>query len=70
MQPKVARTLAMVLGGLIGGYAGYWLGHLAGWSEDADWPFKIGGGDGAILMSIGMAVAGALIVGFVLRRSR
>jgi hypothetical protein len=70
MQGKVARVLAMVAGGLIGGYAGYWIGHLAGWSTDADWPFKIGGGEGAILVSIGVAVAGALAVGFVLKRSR
>ena len=57
---KVGSVLLMVLGGIVGGYAGYWIGHLAGWSTDADWPFKIGGGTGAIVMSIGLAVAGVL----------
>jgi hypothetical protein len=65
VQRGFVRVLVMVLGGLIGGYAGYWIGHLAGWSTDADWPFKIGGGTGAILLSIALAVAGALAAGFV-----
>lgn len=62
------RALMMVLGGLVGGWGGYWLGHLAGWSANADWPVRIGGGTGAILLSIGLAVAGALITGGVLAR--
>jgi len=60
---KTHRTLWMVLGGIVGGYLGYWIGHLAGWSTDAEWPFKIGGGSGAIAISIGLAVLGALMVG-------
>jgi hypothetical protein len=52
----------MVLGGLVGGYFGYWIGHLAGWSTDAEWPFRIGGGNGAIALSIGLAVLGVLAV--------
>jgi hypothetical protein len=59
---KVVRVLLMVLGGLIGGWGGYWLGHLAGWSVDAQWPWQIGGGTGAVLLSIGLAVAGVLLV--------
>jgi hypothetical protein len=62
---KTVRVLWMVVGGVVGGYVGYWLGHLAGWSTDADWPFKIGGGQGAILLSVGLAVLGVLIVGWV-----
>jgi hypothetical protein len=60
---KGFRVLLIVLGGIVGGYFGYWIGHLAGWSENADWPFRIGGGQGAILMSIGLAVVGVLVTG-------
>jgi hypothetical protein len=59
---KAIRILLMVLGGIIGGWGGYWIGHLAGWSADAVWPREIGGGTGAVLLSIGMAVAGVLLV--------
>ena len=63
---KVVRVLLMVLGGLIGGWGGYWIGHLAGWSVDAEWPWQIGGGTGAVLLSIGLAVAGVLLVDLLL----
>jgi Protein of unknown function (DUF3592) len=66
MSKKFTRVLIMVLGGFVGAYFGYWIGHLAGWSENADWPFKIGGGDGAIGMSIGMSVLGVGLVGLML----
>lgn len=59
---KSLRPLLMVLGGIVGGYLGYWVGHLAGWSTDADWPFQVGGGTGAILTSIAGAVLGVLLV--------
>jgi len=59
---KVSRVLLMVLGGIVGGWGGYWIGHLAGWSVDAEWPWEIGGGTGAVLLSIGLAVAGVLAV--------
>ncbi len=67
--------LLLVLVGIVGAYVGYWLGHLAGWSRDAEFPFRIGGGDGAILLSIGvsfLSVMGALwlIVARPLRRER
>ncbi len=65
---KTYRVLWMVLGGIVGGYLGYWLGHLAGWSTNAEWPFKIGGGAGAILTSIGLALVGVLVVGRLTRR--
>jgi hypothetical protein len=38
---------------------------LAGLSIDAEWPFRIGGGTGAILLSIGMAVRGVFLVRLV-----
>ena len=59
---RAFRVPFMVLGGIIGGWGGYWIGHLAGWSIDAEWPWEIGGGTGAVLLSIGLAVAGVLLV--------
>jgi hypothetical protein len=64
---KTFRVLWMVVGGVVGGYVGYWVGHLAGWSTDAEWPSRIGGGTGAIALSIGLAVLGALIAGWLTR---
>jgi hypothetical protein len=66
MRRPVVRILVMVAGGLVGGYAGYWIGHAAGWSTNADWPFRIGGGQGAILLSIGLSALGVLVAGLAL----
>jgi hypothetical protein len=52
----------MVVGGFIGAYAGYWIGYLLGWSSDAEWPLRVGGGTGAILLSIVLSVLGVLLV--------
>jgi hypothetical protein len=52
----------MVVGGFIGAYAGYWIGYLFGWSSDAEWPFRVGGGTGAILLSISVSVLGVFLV--------
>lgn len=66
MSKKFPRVLVMVLGGFVGAYLGYWIGHLAGWSENAKWPFEIGGGDGAIGLSIGVSVLGVFLTGLAL----
>jgi hypothetical protein len=66
MPKGFVRGLVMVLGGLVGGRGDYWVGHLAGWSTNAVWPARIGGGTGAILLSIGLAAAGALVGGALL----
>lgn len=66
MSKKFTRVLVMVLGGFVGAYVGYWIGHLAGWSENAEWPFQIGGGDGAIGLSIGISVLGVFLTGLAL----
>ena len=58
---KAIRILFVVLCGIVGGWAGYWIGHLAGWSRNADWPSKIGGGQGAILLSIAVSVLGVAL---------
>jgi hypothetical protein len=48
-------VLLLVLVGIVGAYVGYWAGHVAGWSRDAQFPLQIGGGEGAILLSIGLS---------------
>jgi hypothetical protein len=60
---KGFRVLLMVVGGIVGGWAGYWIGHAFGWSTNADFPWTVGGGTGAILMSMALAVVGVLTVG-------
>jgi MFS family permease len=65
---KTYRVLWMVLGGIVGGYLGYWLGHAAGWSTDAEWPFRIGAGIGAIALSIAFAVLGVVVTGWLTMR--
>jgi hypothetical protein len=64
------RTLSFVfiiVCAIAGLWGGYWLGHLAGWSKNADWPQQIGGGAGAIALSIvcalvGIAIAAAILI--------
>jgi len=71
MQRGWLRVVTAVIVGIICGWGGYWLGHLAGWSADAAWPTQIGGGTGAIVLSIALAVAGALItLALTSRRAR
>ena len=53
---KAVNILICVLFGIAGGWIGYWVGHAAGWSENAEWPGQVGGGTGAILLSIGTSV--------------
>lgn len=62
---RVVRVVILVGCGVIGAWVGYWLGHLAGWSENADWPGRIGGGVGAVLLSIGLSVLSVLIAGTI-----
>lgn len=71
MQRGWLRVVTAVIVGVICGWGGYWLGHLAGWSTDAEWPATIGGGAGAILLSISLAEVGALAtIGALAWRSR
>lgn len=58
---KAINIILIVVCGVVGGWLGYWAGHALGWSVDATWPVTIGGGTGAILMSIGMAVLFAAV---------
>jgi hypothetical protein len=60
---KALGVLFLVVCGVVGAWVGYWVGHLAGWSEDAHWPGTVGGGTGAILMSIGLSVLFMIIAG-------
>jgi hypothetical protein len=63
---RVFYIVFVLVFGLVGLWGGYWLGHLAGWSEDADWPGQIGGGFGAMALSVvialvAMAIATAVV---------
>lgn len=62
---KTFQVLAMVIGGIVGAYVGYWIGYAAGWGEGADWPFVIGGGEGAIALSIALSIVGVLFAGWL-----
>lgn len=69
-MPKALRIALIVLCGIAGAWGGYWIGHFAGWSTDAVWPLKIGGGTGAILLSIGVSVLGVVLAWALLPRRR
>lgn len=49
------RVLVLVAIGIVGAWAGYWIGHALGWTTNAEFPLKIGAGDRAILLSIGLS---------------
>jgi hypothetical protein len=63
---RALSIIIIVICGIVGGWVGYWIGHLAGWSKNADWPATIGGGTGAILLSIGMAVLFVWLAGLAI----
>ena len=63
---KSTRVVVTVLAGIIAGWCGYWIGHWFGWSSNADWPTSLGGGAGAIILSIALAVGAVLAVGWPL----
>jgi len=55
-------VLALVVIGIIGAWVGYWIGHALGWTTNAEFPLRIGGGAWAIglsiLLSFGSVMAG------------
>lgn len=55
MRPT--RVLGLIVVGLAGAWSGYWIGHALGWSRDADWPWSLGAGGGAIVLSIAAAIS-------------
>jgi hypothetical protein len=68
-------VVGLVVIGIIGAWVGYWIGHALGWTSDAEFPLKIGGGAWAIglsiLVSFGCVMAGAgLFVARPLRNVR
>lgn len=58
---RAMHVLYLVVCGIVGAWVGYWIGHAAGLSEDAEWPWHVGGGTGAVLLSIVMAVVFVLV---------
>jgi hypothetical protein len=53
---RLLIMVAYVFSGVIGAWIGYWVGHALGWSTNAEWPWSIGTGTGAILLAFGMSV--------------
>ena len=53
-------VLTLVIVGIVGAWTGYWIGHALGWTTDAEFPLRIGGGDGAIALSIGVSFLSVL----------
>jgi hypothetical protein len=68
-------VVLLVITGIVGAWVGYWAGHAAGWTTDAEFPLRIGGGERAILLSILVSFASVMVglwwlVGRPLRRER
>jgi hypothetical protein len=68
-------VIALVIIGIVGALVGYWVGHALGWTTDAEFPLRIGGGERAIglsiLVSFGSVMAGiGLLVARPLARIR
>lgn len=58
---RVFNIVVIIVCGLVGLWGGYWLGHLAGWSENAVWPGQIGGGAGATVVSVILGITGVAV---------
>ena len=68
-------VIVLVIIGVVGALVGYWVGHALGWTTDAEFPLRIGGGVRAIglsiLVSFGSVMAGVgLLVARPLARVR
>ena len=44
-------VVSLVVIGIVGAWVGYWIGHALGWTSNAEFPLRIGGGDWAIGLS-------------------
>jgi hypothetical protein len=55
-----------IVSGVVGAWAGYWIGHALGWSTNATWPWSFGGGTGAILLAFGMSVLFVVVAALLL----
>ena len=62
MRAFVIVVLAIVAG-IVGAWVRYWIGHALGWTTNAEWPLRIGGGDRAILISMGLSFLSVMAVG-------
>lgn len=62
---RTLTVVALVLCGIVGAWVGYWVGYQLGWSEGAIWPWTVGGGTGAILLSIGVSVLFVFVAGLI-----
>jgi hypothetical protein len=55
-----AIVVALVVIGIVGAWAGYWLGHAFGWTAGAAFPFTIGAGARTIGLSIALSFLGVM----------
>ena len=55
-----------MVAGIVGGYLGFWVAHLAGWSGTARWPLDPRGGGGTILVVAAFAAFAAVTAGIAL----
>ena len=62
MRAWIIVVLA-IAAGIVGAWVGYWIGHAFGWTTNAEWPLRIGGGDWAILLSILASMGSVAAVG-------
>lgn len=53
---KALNYCVIMLCAVVGAWAGYWLGDALGWSENATFPWRFGGGTGAILLAFAVSV--------------
>ncbi len=55
-------VIIAIAAGVVGAWAGYWIGHALGWTTNAVWPLQVGGGDRAILLSIALSFLSVMAV--------
>lgn len=66
---KTARVFGVILIGVAAAWGGYWIGHALGWTRGADWPWTVGRGGGALVLSAAAATLALLgVLGFAATR--
>lgn len=53
---KALNLVVFMLSAVAGAWVGYWIGDALGWSKNAEFPWRFGGGTGAALLAFAMSV--------------
>jgi MFS family permease len=53
---KALNLVVFLLSAVVGAWVGYWIGDALGWTKNAEFPWRFGGGTGAILLAFAMSV--------------